>query len=903
MRSNGINHVWGQKDVRPRDLRADRGKGKQESMKMKVANNFIKAAMLSTISVASLGMGSVAHAQAADKPEATEDDSNAEEEIIVTATKRETTLQDTPVAVSVTSAAAIERAQVRDLKDLQTLVPSLRVSQLQSSASTDFIIRGFGNGSNNVGIEGSVGVFIDGVYRSRSASAISDLPNLQRVEVLRGPQSTLFGKNASAGVISIVTKAPQYEFGGSAEISYGNYNAIVAKADVTGPISDKIAFSLAGGINKRDGYGTNLTDGSKTSERNRWYGRAQLLIEPSDSVKFRLIGDYDKINEDCCFVGNVFAGPTAAAIVGVGGKINSNGIFSYSEYQNFASQNNITNGGVSLQGDVDLGSLSITSISAYRKSRAKTNADSDFTSADIIGENRGDIDIRTITQELRLTSDFDGPFNFLLGGYYFDEKIGNKQQLLLGRDFRNYANLLSAGAYGGQEATIRALAGLPASTPTTQFGAAGQGRFEDWKYKNTAYSLFGSADFDITDSVTLSGGFNYTKDRKDVASNTRSTDIFSSIDLVQVGANAGIPAALPVGFVPPGGTALTSALFPRINSCSTVTNAPAASGANPTRSGTCNPFLGLQALQFQPPFLNFPNAVESGKTRDGKLTYSFRLSWKATDNLNLYASYGTGFKATSWNISFDSRPFASTFVAGSPAQGTPLTASPIRTAGLALSNLTSGTRFALPENATVVEVGLKAKWERVAANLTVFKQSIKDFQGNSFIGTGFVLTNAGKQSTFGVEFDGSVRPVDGLQFTAGFTYLAPKYDSYVASAFGDLSGQQPAGISELSMTLGATYTHEFAGGSELVLNTDYYHQANVLINDNPAYRIYKREINDLGASATFKLENGLQFTLWGRNLTGAKYLSTIFPSVVQAGSVSGYPNQPRTYGAAIRYKF
>jgi iron complex outermembrane recepter protein len=870
---------------------------------MKVANNIFKAALLSTISFGTLGMGSAVYAQAADAPKSADEDPNAEEEIIVTATKRETTLQETPVAVSVTSAAAIERAQIRDLKDLQTLVPSLRVAQLQSSASTDFIIRGFGNGANNPGIEGSVGVFIDGVYRSRSASAISDLPNLQRVEVLRGPQSTLFGKNASAGVISIVTKAPQYEFGGSAEISYGNYNAIVAKADITGPISENIAFSLAGGINKRDGYAINLKDNSKTSERDRWFARGQLLIEPSDAVKFRLIADYDKINENCCYVGSVFAGPTAAAIVGVGGKINSNGIFSYSEYQNFASQNDIKNGGVSLQGDYDIGNFGITTISSYRESHAVTNADSDFTSADLIGENRGNVKIKTHTQELRLASDFDGPFNFLVGGYYFDEKIKNKQQLTLGKDFRNYANLLSAGAYIGQEATIRFLAGLPAATPTTQFGAQGQGRFEDWDYKNTAYSLFGTADFKIADTLTLTGGFNYTNDKKTVASNVFSTDVFSSIDLVQVGANAGLPAALPVSFVPAGGTALTSALNPRVNSCSTVTNAPAASGLNPTRSGTCNPFLGLGALQFQPPFLNIPNSVENGKTRDSKWTYSFRLAWEATDNLNLYASYGTGFKATSWNLSFDSRPFASTFVAGSPARGFPLTASPIRTAGLALNNLTSGTRYASPENATVIEAGLKAKWERVAFNLTVFQQSIKDFQGNSFVGTAFVLTNAGKQSTFGVEFDGSVRPIDGLQFTAGFTFLEPKYDSYVGSAFGNISGQQPAGIPELSTTLGVNYTTAISSGADLILSTDFHHEALVRINDNPAYNIYKREVNDLSASATVRLENGLQVSLWGRNLTDAKYITTIFPSVIQSGSVSGYPNQPRTYGVAVKYKF
>src|SRR3546814_10470196 len=121
-------------------------------------------------------------------------------------------------------------------------------------SNTNFIIRGFGNGANNAGIEPSVGVFIDGVYRSRSAAQIGDLPNVERIEVLRGPQSTLFGKNASAGVISIVTQKPQYEFGGSAEVTYGNYDAITVRGNVTGPISDTVAFSLGGSYNRRDGY-------------------------------------------------------------------------------------------------------------------------------------------------------------------------------------------------------------------------------------------------------------------------------------------------------------------------------------------------------------------------------------------------------------------------------------------------------------------------------------------------------------------------------------------------------------------------------------------------------------------------------------------------------------------------
>ena len=198
--------------------------------------------------------------------------------IVVTATKREQTLQETPISVSVTSAETLERAQIRDLIDLQTVAPSLRVQQLQSSSNTTFSIRGFGNGDNNFGIEPSVGVFIDGVFRSRSAGALDDLANVQRIEVLRGPQSTLFGKNASAGVVSIITREPQFEFGGSVEASYGNYDSVTVRGDITGPINDKIAFSLAGGYNRRDGYARIVNLDEDLSDRNRWNVRGQLLV-------------------------------------------------------------------------------------------------------------------------------------------------------------------------------------------------------------------------------------------------------------------------------------------------------------------------------------------------------------------------------------------------------------------------------------------------------------------------------------------------------------------------------------------------------------------------------------------------------------------------------------------------
>lgn len=856
---------------------------------MKLANRAVRTAMLSTISIASLGFGTIAYAQ--DEAPQAEEAAEDENVIIVTATKREQTLQDVPISVSVTTAETIERAQVRDLIDLQTLVPSLKVGQLQSSANTNFIIRGFGNGANNAGIEPSVGVFIDGVYRSRSAAQIGDLANIQRVEVLRGPQSTLFGKNASAGIISIVTKAPQFEFGGGVEVSYGNYDAIVVKANVTGPLADTLAVSLEGNYNKRDGYVNVVNLGTKSNDRNRYGVRGQILWEPSDLVKVRIIGDYDKIDEVCCAVANVFNGPTGAIVNALAGGtgLDVNDPFSYTAYQNIESVNKIKNYGFSGQIDWDLtDSLALTSISAYRAVRSFTNQDSDFTSADLIGDNRAETAINTYTQELRIASNFDGPVNFLVGGFYFKEDIDIQSQLLFGRNFRAYANGLSGGAYIANEPILRALNGIPASV--APFGSQGLGRFETFDYKNTSYSFFGQLDFEPVDGLTFTAGFNYTKDKKSVASANRTTDTFSTIDLVQTAANAGIPGSIPL----PGGT-----IFPRTRPC--TAGAPA---------GTCNPFLGFAPLQFLPPFLNFPNAVEDGRTSDSDWSYTLRANYKFDQRISGYITYATGFKATSFNLSTDSRPFPTDFIPGSPAQVPAPAASPIRSAGLAVNNLTSGTRFAGPEDATVYEIGLKGQFDGFGFNLALFKQVLKGFQSNVFTGTGFVLGNAEKQSTKGMEIDATIRPTDGLVFTASYTYLDPKYDTFTGgSAFNpatnnivptNLTGRVPTGISKHSVAVGGTYTIEVGGGNELILHTDYAL--------NSAYQIaqglpFKADIESLNASVAFAFENGLEISVWGRNLTEPQYNPVIFASVAQSGSLSGYPPPPRFYGASAKFKF
>ena len=843
---------------------------------MKLGNHLLKAAMLSTISIASLSIGSAAFAQDNTPQASDEADDNV---IIVTATKREQTLQEIPVAVTVTSAETIERAQVRDLIDLQTVAPTLRVSQNQTSGNATFSIRGFGNGGNNTGVEPSVGIFIDGVYRSRAGSGISDLPNLKRVEILRGPQSTLFGKNASAGVISIVTQEPKYEFGGSAEASYGNYNALVLKADVTGPIAENVAFSLAGGINKRDGYATIINTGEKSNERNRWFTRGQLLLEPSDTVKFRIIGDFDRIDENCCVAGNVLDGPTGGIVRLLGGAVNSNNPFDYRVNANFATTNEMDNYGGSVQGDFELGSLSLTSITAYRGSDSSYVNDADFTSAALLDSVTEDRKIRTFTQELRLASDFDGPLNFLLGGYYFNEDIEQQASVAWGAQSRGYVDTSVQIATSGAlsipllEATFGALEGAPGRY-TNKFLAKGQGLDEDYTLKDEAWSIFGTVDFEISDRVTLTGGFNYTKDKKKFTTDVISTDIWS-------GVNFDAPQyALFRQQLLYGGALLKGLPAP-------TALAYATANAN---NVALNPLNTLKPLQFLPPYLNLPNSVEDGKSADDDLSYTARIAWKATDSINVYASYATGFKASSVNLSRDSRPLLSDRAA--------LTA-----AGLTLSNQSYGTRLANPEKAKVFEVGIKGNWDQASFNLTAFNQAINDFQENLFIGTGFVLSNAGKRTTKGIEFDGMVRPTEALSFSVSMVYLDAKYDSFVQSAFGDISGQRVSGVPELATTLGAVFEQPFGDGNTFVLSGSYHYESSTPQQDGGLLATYSREVNSIDASASVELSNGVQFSLWGRNLGNHKYLTTIFPSVAQTGSISGYPSLPRTYGASVKYKF
>ena len=774
------------------------------------------------------------------------------EEIIVTSTKKEQTLQEIPIAVSVTSADTIQKAGILDLKDLQSVVPSLRINTLQNSTNTNFIIRGFGNGANNPGIEPSVGVFIDGVYRSRSASQLSDLPNLERVEVLRGPQSTLFGKNASAGVISVVTKAPTGEAGGNISATIGNFGQRILKAQVENALTENIAFDLSGSLNRRDGYIKNDNTGSRLNDRDRESLRGQLVFTPNNTTYVRVIADYDSIDEFCCGVNNVFRSDAEIFVNGsTGAEINPNQPFALSVKNNADPVNQIDNSGLSIQVDQDYGSSLLTSITSYRSVSSFSTIDVDFTSSDYL-TNPINTEIDTFTQELRLVSTGDDTVSWMVGAFYFDEQIDHTNDLNYGPGFRPFIDALTTaggapGAIAALEGAFAAIPALASFAPETTFFPAGGGINEIGTLDNQAYSFFAQADWHIADNLTATFGLNYTNDEKEATLLQPNSDEFSSLDL----------------------DILAGAL------------------SNPA-------LVGLKDVQFLAPLQDYPNVIEDGKSEDDKLTYTFRLAFDVNDSVSVYGGVSTGFKASSWNLSRDSKPLAGDI--------TDLTVE-----GIAVNNLSAGTRFAGPEEATVIELGLKALFDRGSFNIAIFDQKIEGFQSNVFLGTGFNLANAGEQSTTGLEFDLAYYPIDALKLTLAGTFLDPVYDSFEGAAIptgiGSLTGESPAGIHEVSLSASATYNFSLDNGWDAYVRADYQYDDEVATNDNVPADISFEDTNNVNMSAGIDMDEGWSVSVWGRNITDHATLTTAFPTVGGTGGYYGYRNQPRTYGLTASKAF
>lgn len=383
------------------------------------------------------------------------------EQIIVTATRREESVIDVPLAVSAYDAARIELSRVTDIQELMRIAPSFHVATGQAeSVGVTARIRGVGTNSDNPGLESSVGMYVDGVYRNRATVGLTELGAIERIEVLRGPQGTLFGRNSSAGVVSIITALPDADGSGYADLSLGSYNSQRVEAGVSGGFGANASARLDAVLFKRDGFLEDLNYDRSFNDRNRTFIRGQLLFEPSDTVSVRVIGDYTDRDENCCAAVGLIAGPTAAAVNQISqlqtGNPNIVGI-AFDPYARGATVSEdsgyyqaVQEGGLSVEVDAELPFARLVSVTARRSWDTAREMDIDFSVMHMGERPLGEFKLgfETFSQELRLNGQ-SGPVDWLVGAYFADEKLPYQEALDFGPAFSFYANSIAGQVAAG----------------------------------------------------------------------------------------------------------------------------------------------------------------------------------------------------------------------------------------------------------------------------------------------------------------------------------------------------------------------------------------------------------------------------------------------------------------------
>lgn len=920
------------------------------------------------LSAACLALAVPGMAFAQEAPQA-EDTSDAE--IVVTAQGRSQLLSDVPVAISAVNAETLQNSGANDIRQLNQVAPSLLVSSTGSEANGSARIRGIGTVGDNPGLESSVPVFIDGVYRSRSGIGLNELGEIDRVEVQRGPQGTLGGRNSSAGLISIYSKKPSFTFGGSGELTYGNYDFMRAATSFTGPISEQLAFRVDGVYVKRDGFYRDSQNGRDVNTRDRYFLRGQLLFEPTDALSVRLIADYTSRIEECCaatyvdqsvnpFIGNLnnvaspltqpgtsgSTGPNAARPSDTGNNIinvlrdlgqplaafNQGYDRSISVSPNRVYTGETKDYGFSGQIDYDFGGATLTSITAYRQYRSGQAGDLDYGEVDILYRAPSDDAYRqfhTFTQELRLQGEaFDGKLDWLVGGFFANEKLTVQDNLRFGNQYGRFANcrLLSGGSLAGLYSPTSA--GCLAARPAAAFGAASpiiygaldrldgmndRGTTLDRYFQNgTNWAVFTHNIVHLTDSVDLTLGLRYTTDKK-------KFDAKFGNDNTVCTANQ---------------AALSSLLIPTVDTNGDTIPDFAPLGAI---SG------GIIGLSCQGNSTAELNGVSIRDDRDeDKITGTAILSWKPVDDLLLYTSFARGYKAGGFNLDRSALK------------------SPVPSfASLGGAQALVGKLQFDPELVDSYELGAKFSNGPFGLSVSAFRSDFSSFQLNTFNGTVFLVQNvngcdnlvggsnadtdlsnttgscATGDITYGVrtqglELEASLVPARNFRMAAGLTYakttyrddlIGTKNGAALDSALRKLPGDNLSNAPEFVATSSVTWTPDIGsnGMSGLVyidgrMTSDYNTGSDLFPQkEQDSFAVFNARIGLRGPDEAWGLE------LWGQNIFNQDYAQVAFNSPFQAGATTTpfldpqYPGgrqifsqflaEPRTYGITLRGKF
>ncbi len=439
-------------------------------------------------------------------------------EIVVTARQRAEDPQKIPVALSVIGGALIDKSYTVNTQQLSLLVPALNYSSA-NPRNTAFTIRGLGSSvvavsQANDGLEPGVGFYVDQVYHARPATAAFDFSDIERIEVLRGPQGTLFGKNTTAGAINITTRGPSFTREAGEELSVGSYNYVQARVFASGPlVSDTLAYRLSGVTTRRDGVIDNVRTGTRQNDIGNQAVRGQLLFKPSDAFSFRLSADFTNFQSECCTQVQLRVGqslrpasrqyPAIAALFGYTPP--STNPYARQTDIDAPSGVNTNEGGVSGAANWDLGPVTLTSVSAWRFWNWDAANDRDYTGIPVQITQHIPSRQDQFSQELRIASNGDHPLGYVAGLYFFDQR-------LVGRPISIYG---PAGAYY----LIGTTTGTPAVTVPSNL-LDGYGTDGRTRLKQESYAAFAEVNYKLLPRLTITGGLRYTLEVKDGNYNT-----------------------------------------------------------------------------------------------------------------------------------------------------------------------------------------------------------------------------------------------------------------------------------------------------------------------------------------------------------------------------------------------
>ena len=460
----------------------------------KMFSNRLSIAIKATIGLTAMGMLSNTHAETL-----------VLEEVIVTAQKRSESLQDVPVAVTAFSADTIQEAGISDTSDLAVMTPSLNANANASPFTTRLSIRGIGTSQSDPALEPSVGMFVDGVFLGRSGLGTADLTDIERIEVLQGPQGTLYGKNTNAGAISIITKRPNLdEFEGYVEASVGDYGMGKLTATASGPLGDTVAYRLSGNIHQRDGYYDNAGAGiDDQNDADDWNLQGKLLWEPTDRLSVILGAAHVDRDSTCCGADSTQSEVVQQELINQNLAPDKNDPYDYDVATSYQESFSMESDLVSLHIDYDLDWGSITSITAWNDYDYSVSNDPDRSQLDLLNttdeHNEGD----SFSQELRLDSSIGDNIDYQVGLFYYDQTTqrGDKSPALtVGEDF----------------ITIADQQDLPFPFPTIGFIVQPG---DDLRYQNTwdneTIAVFGQATWHVGQNWHLTGGLRWTDEQRD----------------------------------------------------------------------------------------------------------------------------------------------------------------------------------------------------------------------------------------------------------------------------------------------------------------------------------------------------------------------------------------------------